>query len=87
MLLTVFLPYLVSKANDYFSRNNWMDRSNLRKNAIDKIKYLITKLFQMVNNLFKIATVINFLMFFMTHKKRNVAERILNIDMMRIDPD
>jgi len=87
MVLTVILPYLVSKINEYFQRNNWTDRSNLRKNAFDKLKYFITKLFSMMNGIFKMATLINFLMFFLSHKKRNVAERLLNIDMKIIDPN
>jgi len=52
-----------------------------------KIKYLFAKIIGFLNNLFKVTSLINMIMFFVSHAKRNVAERILGINMERIDPN
>ena len=52
-----------------------------------KIKYLFAKIIGFLNNLFKVTSLIKMIMFFVSHTKRNVAERILGINMERIDPN
>jgi Pex2 / Pex12 amino terminal region len=37
--------------------------------------------------MFKVASLANMILFFVTHSKRSVAERILGIKMERIDPN
>lgn len=52
-----------------------------------KIKYVFARIIGLLNNLFKVTSMINMIMFFVSHAKRNVAERILGIDLERIDPN
>lgn len=83
MILTVFLPYLTTKLSDMISRNNWSDRRNWRAGAPlkDRLKYVFAKLLTILNNLFKVASLVNLLLFFVTHSKRSVPERLLGINL------
>ena len=53
----------------------------------DKLKYLCSRLLNWANNIFKLATLLNLLLFFVTHQKRSLAERLLGIGLERIDPE
>jgi hypothetical protein len=86
MVFTVFVPYFITKLNDKISSENWNDVRKSNASLKGKIKYLIAKIIGLLNNLFKVTSFINMIMFFVSHAKRNVAERILGIEMERIDP-
>ncbi len=86
MVFTVFLPYVVQKLNDIISRNNWSDPRKRRSNAFsEKVKYFIAKVLSMLNNLFKLASLVNLVLFFVTHSMRSLPERLLGIKLRRID--
>jgi hypothetical protein len=89
MIFTVFLPYFVTKASEYISRNNWSDPRNWRAGSTlkDRLKYVLAKLLTILSNIYKVVSLINLVLFFVTHSKRTVAERLLNINLERIDPE
>lgn len=88
MVLTVFLPYGAAKLNDIISSGNWTDPRVLRNGTFtQKLKYVLAKLVQCVSNMFKVASLVNLIMFFLTHSKRSLAERLLGISLKRIDPN
>lgn len=85
MVFTVFLPYVVTKLNERISSNNWNDVRTANQSRMHKLKYYFARLVSLLNNLFKLASLANLLMFFVTHTKRSVPERVLSIDLERID--
>lgn len=87
MVFTVFLPYVITKLNDKISSDNWNDARQSSVTWKAKMKYLFARIIGLLNNLFKVTSLINMIMFFVSHAKRNVAERILGIKMERIDPN
>ena len=52
---------------------------------IDKLKYFLSRFLQLLSNIYKLASLVNMVLFFVTHSKRSLAERILSIDLERID--
>lgn len=91
MIFTVFLPYLVSKLKDIVERNNWNNpRHAFNKKNVPlekRLKYLIARLLHYALNLFSVASFINLILFFLSHKRRSLAERVLKVDLERIDPN
>lgn len=86
MVFTVFLPYGITKLNEKISSDNWNDARSANISWKSKLKYLFARMISFINNIFKVASFINMVMFFVTHAKRSVAERVLGIDLERIDP-
>ena len=88
MALTVFLPYLMHKISDFISRNNWNDPRKRRQGTLgDKLKYFFARLVAILNNLFKLASLMNLILFFVSHTMRSLPERLLGIKLERIDPN
>ena len=88
MVLTVFLPYVVSKINEKISNANWNDKRKLNQPGFiwrERLKYLFSLLISMLTNIFKLASLANMIMFFVSHTKRSVPERLLRIDLETID--
>jgi hypothetical protein len=88
MVLTVFLPYVMQKINDIISRNKWNDPRKVRTGKfIEKIKYYFARLIGFVNSFYKLASLVNLVLFFVTHAMRSLPERLLGITLERIDPN
>jgi|LauGreDrversion4_2_1035121.scaffolds.fasta_scaffold35410_2 peroxin-2 len=86
MVLTVFLPYLMQKMNDLISKNGWDDpRKGRSGKLIDKFKYFFARIIGLLNNLYKLASLLNLILFFVTHVMRSLPERLLGISLVRID--
>ena len=72
------------------SYHNWADRripTNRNATLAERLKYILAKFVQGICNLVKVATFINLLLFFITHSKRSLTERLLGIDLHRVDPN
>jgi len=82
MVLTVFLPYVMQKINDMITRNNWIDPRKRRTGTFgDKIKYFFARVIGFFNSLYKLSSLINLLLFFVTHAMRSLPERLLGITL------
>jgi hypothetical protein len=73
--------------NDLIQKRNWIDNKYKRSAKFaDKLKYIFAKVLNILNNMFKVASFVNLVLFFVTHKMRTIPERLLGITMSKIDP-
>ena len=90
-MLTVFLPYAVAKLKDVVERGNWSNpRHAWGKKDVPlakRLRFLAARVLQWGLNLFSVASLLNLLLFFWTHARRNLAERLLGVGLERIDPE
>ena len=86
MVFTVFLPYVITKLNDKISNDNWNDHRSEITSWKAKLKYFIAKFIGVLNSIFKVASFINMIFFFVSHARRSVAELVLGIDLEQTDP-
>ena len=52
-----------------------------------KVKYIVAKVVQFIANTLKICGLVNFLLFMFTHKGRSFEERLIGVEMKRVDPE
>ena len=89
-LVQVFVPYLVAKASDFLRNMNWSDKRNIQRGSsiLQKLKYIFSKVFTLICQLYKVAELKNFLSFMTTTGdtyRRSVVESLLKVNLARND--
>ncbi|ORX76443.1 hypothetical protein BCR32DRAFT_236550 [Anaeromyces robustus] len=74
--LKVLTPYLYEKLNEYMTNNGWSEYNNRNP------KKKIWKLFQLLEKMYKLSSLINFYTFLYNGKYTSVVDRLLNIRLV-----